>query len=217
MMEPKLWACILHLSTLFNRGIFIDVGANDGSSSLKLTKQFPNRTIFSLEPIETNIRSVHAKMNKNNNVRIIHGGLGQRRGFGEYPANLNDRGAGLGTQTGVLSSYRLQKRSSGHKHLFPIYTVDELVGGRYRLAFGHWDVEGSEADLLRGAERTIRRDRPIFTVESFPFTNSTRHAELMELTEHLGYKCTEVQESCGRPRDCRNFVCVPVEMEATCP
>lgn len=215
-MEPKLWACILHLSTLFKDGIFMDVGANDGSSSLKLTEQFPQRTVFSVEPIESNVRSVYNKLINSTNVRIIHGGLGQARAFGEYPDVLDTRHAGTGTQIGALKNYRWQRRANGHKHYFPIYTVDELVGERYRLAFGHWDVEGNEADLLKGAKRTIRRDRPIFTVETFPRTNSFRHIELMKLTEHFGYNCTEIKEVCGYPKDCRNFVCIPVEMHANC-
>lgn len=215
-MESKLWACILHLSVFFNDGIFMDVGANDGTSSLMLTQQFPNRTIFSIEPIESNIRSVYTKLLDAKNVRIIHGGLGQNRTFGEYPDVLDTaRVPSTKNQVGALKNYHWQRIVKSHKHYFPIFTVDELVGERHKLAFGHWDVEGNEVDVLKGAERTILRDRPIFTVETFPRTNPTRHAELMRWTAILRYKCKKIKEVCGYPRDCRNLVCIPDEMVTT--
>ena len=43
-----------------------------------------------------------------------------------------------------------------------IHTLDSLfLGGAWdgeTLAFGHFDVEGSELDLLQGAERVLRRE-----------------------------------------------------------
>ena len=92
---------------------------------------------------------------------------------------------------------------------FKIHTVDNLFERR-RLALGHWDVEGKELDVLLGAAAVIRRDEPVFTLETFPISNPTGFAALKQhVTDVLGYRMFEMHESCGAPTDCRNFVCVP--------
>lgn len=189
----------------------MDVGANDGSSSLKLAKQFPERIIFAMDPIEGNVRRMFSKLFHYPNVRILHGALGEENGFGKYADKLDQRHA-RSSQIGIIANYDSQKRYQGHKNIFPVYTVDELFGKKYRLAFGHWDVEGSEVFLLRGAEKTIRRDRPFFSVETFPFTNKTRHTELLRKVHSLNYTCVQIDEVCGWPTDCRNLLCSPNEV-----
>ena len=185
-MEPKLWACILRLMPLFrDHGVIMDAGANDGTSSLALARTFQNFTIMSIEPIRTNLVSVHSKLNPfSKRVIVVHGGLG------------------YGTST-----RKLQKSLVNTS--FPMYTVDDLMRHR-TLAFAHWDVETNEIELLKGAQTTIRRDRPLFTVETHPKTNDTKHAELIAMTTNLGYTCREISEECGS-EDCMNLVCVPTE------
>ena len=197
---------------MIGKGVIMDAGANDGYSSLQLATQFPDREIWSVEPIESNIRAMHKKLAAKANIRILHGALGEKREFGKYPDFMNKNSAGTGTQIGALPNYRNKLRRKDHMSLFPVYTIDDLFGKKYRLAFGHWDLEGNEVYLLKGADRTIRRDRPLFTVETFPRQNATRHAELLRQTQYLGYKCVEVKESCGVPKDCRNFMCAPNEI-----
>ena len=66
---------------------------------------------------------------------------------------------------------------------YPITTVDTLFAhGRSRtLVLAHLDLEGHEADALRGANRTLWRDRPVLTVETFPTSMAKWHAEVMAL------------------------------------
>ena len=47
-----------------------------------------------------------------------------------------------------------------------MWPVDQLFATQWneRLGFAHWDTEGNELDILRGAVGTLRRDAPIFTV-----------------------------------------------------
>lgn len=40
---------------VFENGFIMDAGANDGTSTLLLTRQFKNHTILSVEPILVNI------------------------------------------------------------------------------------------------------------------------------------------------------------------
>ena len=146
-----------------------------------------------------------------------------RPGIGTYPDRLNRQSPGTHTQTGELPAYKRRDSHITNRTLrtsYRIYTIDELFLNvtLQRLAFGHWDVEGNEVSLLRAAEKTIQRDRPFFSVETFPRTNATRHSELLRQTNSLGYHCTVVDEVCGSPRDCRNMICIPNESSiAQCP
>lgn len=207
-MEPILWQCILKWSVFFMPGIIMDAGANDGSTTMMLTRQFPNHTILSVEPILVNVANILQKTKKIKNVIVQHGGLGERFTYGSYPRYLDQKTSNIEIQIGNIPNYNHLKYGDVK---FPIFTVDDLVNTR-KLSFGHWDVEGSEIELLSGAQGVIHRDRPIFTVESFYKTNATRHNMLVKEIKEWNYTIIRVDEKCGWPRDCRNHLCVPNEL-----
>jgi FkbM family methyltransferase len=69
---------------------------------------------------------------------------------------------------GPSSSVVEQWRSAEHAQVETV-TVDDLVerSGLGRLDFLKLDVEGAELDALRGAEATLRRDRPKLAVAAY--------------------------------------------------
>ena len=79
------------------------------------------------------------------------------------------------------------------------------------LVLAHLDLEGREADALRGANATLRRDRPVLTVETFPSSMTKWHREVMALLEALDYEVYTVDEKVGWPPDGRNHVGIPRE------
>ena len=79
------------------------------------------------------------------------------------------------------------------------------------LVLGHLDLEGREAAALRGANATIRRDRPVLTVETFPSSMAKWHREVMALLEAHNYEVYTVDEKVGWPPDGRNHVAIPRE------
>ena len=60
--------------------------------------------------------------------------------------------------------------------------------------------EGLESQVLDGAQQTIARDRPLFTVESFPSSEPATYLTLMRKVVKLGYRAYEIDEQCGKPR-----------------
>ena len=161
-MEKLLWLCILKWSLLFKpNGIIMDAGANNGKTTIMLAQQFKNFTIIGVEPILTNVAQILHGTKHLKNVVVQHAGLGNQFSYKSYPDYLDKK---KGSQIGEIENYKDQRH--GDK-LFPIYTVKHLVKDKL-LSFAHWDVEGSEIELLEGAYDIIQRDRPIFTVESFP-------------------------------------------------
>ena len=75
----------------------------------------------------------------------------------------------------------------------------------------HLDLEGGEAAALRGANRTLARDRPVLTVETFPRSMAGWHREVMGLLEANNYQVYTVEEKVGWPPDGRNHVAIPRE------
>lgn len=207
-MEPLLWKCILQWAFLFSKNsVIIDAGANDGTSTLLLSSYFKNHTIFSVEPILVNIANILRKTKKINNIIVQHGGLGDQMTYGTYPRYLDQKKSVAYLQIGKLKSYRHLKQGDVK---FPVFTIDYLFQ-KHKLSFAHWDVEGNEIELLNGAQNVIKRDRPFFTVESFHLSNASHHHTLMSAIKHLNYTIIRVNEKCGWPRDCRNYLCVPNE------
>lgn len=209
-MEPKLWKAVLAAlaAVTLNPGdVLLDAGGNDGVTARMLSNRFPNQTILTVEPIHKNVWEINRKMFTTpgmGNVKVLHGGLGEANSFSDYAATLEDR---PGRQTGIMAIHARLKRIPTRR-IFPIYKVDDLIGSEERLAFAHIDVEGAEPYALRGATNTIARDRPVLTLETFPQTNATQHALLLEMMASLKYACKMVNESCGW-NDCRNLLCLP--------
>ena len=58
--------------------------------------------------------------------------------------------------------------------------------------------------------------RPIFTVEQeLGAANGRGAMALLREVELLGFRAHMVPEICGKERDCRNFICVPLERPLT--
>ena len=210
-VEQRLRAILgglLAVPGLVPPGAVLDAGANNGADSIFLSKLNPERQVVSVEPTRTNVRFIEheTRRHKCSNIEVIHAGLSNASGESSYAQEI-ERGAGS-TQ---LNERTWAHNGGGERIAFNVTTVDALFEGR-ALALAHWDVEGMELAVIQGARRTIARDRPFFTVETFPQSSPQRYQDLMGAVVRLGYQPHEIlNETCGSPRDCRNFLCVPSE------
>ena len=166
--------------------------------------------MHAVEPLPANVLRIMQLARSSPNIQPLHGGLGS-----------SDRTVSLsGSQTKTMLTHvdRRPTVSNDSKRAFRIYRLDSLFfAGPWaseRLAFGHFDVEGSEYDLLRGAAAVLQRDRPIFTVE-MALGDAKASQTLLEEVEAQGFRAYMVPEVCGLNRDCRNFICVPSERPLT--
>ena len=209
-MEGKLHGLMVGILCLIGDGDIMDAGANDGADSVLLSVLFPVRRIIAVEPLRSNV--VRILKVKNDRMEVIEGGLGEKSGVSWYGVSADSKAAWPGAKHGRNQIGRLPfyKRKEDESRVnFTIYTVDEIFKDR-RLAFAHWDVEGNEVNVLRGAVRTIERDRPIFTVETFPTWRPTEHRTLLSQIKEMNYSAHIISEKCGM-KGCRNMICIPVE------
>ena len=203
---------------LVGHGALMDAGANDGLDAVYLATLQPERRVIAVEPIAKNAKAIGVFAAHFKNLKVVHGGLSSTAGIGAYPASWDSRPAGEMLQVNdrtneeALTGRRARKGDVSH---YSIETVDQLMLRlNLSLALAHWDVEGAELDVLQGARATLKRDAPLFTVESYPESKPRNHRKLLHFIARMGYEAHEIREICGIPLDCRNFLCVPERLRA---
>ena len=218
-MEYKLWALLLLIADrrglrtprLGTNGWILDAGAHDGATSVMLCKAmaYLKLQVLALEPLAQNAKIAQQRARREPNLNFKRAGLGEVNGTtGHYPTEYDEHKSNLHLQ---IARFRTHDNAGGAT--YPIVTIDALFGdGRdATLVLAHLDLEGREADALRGANRTLARDRPVLTVETFPTSMGRWHREVMALLEALNYQVYTVEEKVGWPPDGRNHVGIPRE------
>ena len=218
-MEYKLWALLLLIADRGGlrtprpgtQGWILDAGAHDGSTSVMLCRAmaYLKLRVLALEPLAQNAKIAKQRARSEPNLVVMRAGLGEVNGTtGYYPIEYDARQSGMHLQIA-----RWRNADNAGQATYPIVSIDALSGnGReHTLVLAHLDLEGHEADALRGANRTLARDRPVLTVETFPTSMGRWHREVMALLEALNYQVYTVEEKVGWPPDGRNHVGIPRE------
>lgn len=218
-MEIKLWALLLLIADRGGlrkprpgtQGWVLDAGANNGDTAVMLANALRSLRlhVLAVEPLANNVRAARAKAQRMDNLEVRLAGLGAVNGStAHYPKNIDGRRGGLCAQ---VSSFRT-KDTVGNG-TYPIVTIDSLfdAGSNRSLVLAHLDLEGREWDALEGANATLRRDRPVVTVETYPKSMRDRHLAVVAQLDALRYDVYTVEERVGTIRDGRNTVAVPRE------
>ena len=224
--EPVLRSLLggLFAEGLVPPGVIIDAGANDGSDACYYAERQPQRTVHAVEPTLMNVEFINRRWSSRlPNLKALHGGLGSldRIIYEKLASNSTSRSAGrYGAHGGAyqVSGVAQLPTVDGSKAgapSFRIHRIDDLFSSLWRgerLGLAHFDVEGAELDVLMGAKDTIRRDRPVFTVETFVHNHPNLTWSLMRTISLFGYQSYMVEEQCGLPVDCRNIINIPREL-----
>ncbi len=218
-MEYKLWALLLLIADRDGlrkprpgtRGWVLDAGAHDGATGVMLANALRRLRlhVLSLEPLSSNVKVAQERAETVLNLHVQRVGLGAVNGTtGHYPGEYDERKSGIHLQVA-----RFRDKDNVGDASYPIVTIDALFGdgSDSTLVLAHLDLEGREADALRGASATLRRDRPVLTVETFPKSMAPWHREVMALLEARNYQVYTVEEQVGWPPDGRNHVGIPRE------
>lgn len=213
--EPVFINILLGLLGGLPDGSVIDSGAHVGTETCLFAQAAPGRIVHAIEPLYTNVNAISTKYRHLTNLRPIQAGLGSEEMMVEPISGM--KAAGQMYDPAKLRKKRL-RNSSAHSDInrrrwFDVRRVDSLFQDEWRgetLALAHFDVEGAELDVLRGATATILRDAPVVTTELFVHANASYTRELMNyVSETLQYDSYLVEEVCGLRMDCRNLLHVP--------
>jgi len=152
----------------------IDAGANVG----KITRFLAQRTsqrVTAFEPAPTTFRCLQKNTRDLENVVLMNCALGSAKGVSSF--------VGDGTVTAHLSDGK-----RGQTIGVSVVTLDEYLDGS-DVGLIKIDVEGGEAGVLAGAQRTIQRSQPLLAIEVIDQhlrRGKTTRADLFRLVEQCG-------------------------------
>lgn len=134
--------------TYEDKEIFVDAGACNLTTSLRLRKHCPRVKVYAFEPDpECYRRCLDRKEDLNfETAKILPFGTWSKRDSLRFQAGL--RGASYISET-----------NEGNETI-EVMPIDEAIDEGDKVTFIKMDVEGSELESLKGAAKTIRRDRP---------------------------------------------------------
>jgi FkbM family methyltransferase len=130
----------------------IDIGANVGHYTLAMARLTgPDGHVFAFEPFPETFSVLTANLRSAglSNVSLVNAAASDRSGTAQLHYSGNHYAVNV-SDTGELSCLCLPLDALG-------------LNGRIRLV--KIDVEGHEAAVIRGAEQTLRRHRPIVIME----------------------------------------------------
>jgi len=157
----------------------VDIGANIGLTSLALSSICRDGTVIAIEPVPHTFEL----LNKN----LAGAGI----------QNVSTFNVAVGASEGSVSMYVDERNlatsfvvdiDSGSDQEIPLTSLDSLVSrlAIERLNFIKIDVEGCELEVLKGAETTLNRFKPIVMLEMNHWClNVFRRVSLPEFREKL--------------------------------
>jgi len=171
--------------------VMIDVGANQGITTLFYAKSFPDSIVMAVEPHPFNARQILKNTRRNiaGNIVLAHCAASDHQG----ELRLSDHSNASAVETEGIR--------------VPVNTLDSLCAEA--VGFLKIDVEGAEDAVLRGAKNVIAKHKPVMDIEVHLFMRENRHAFLNDLVLWLstfGYAFDVVAGYQGRlvvePTEC---------------
>lgn len=157
--------------------VVVDVGAHIGTHTVFFAQAVgPQGAVVSVEPQ----RFIHQILCANIALNALQNVLTYQAAFGEEPGSI----AVLPLNYGVENNFGGLELGKGHKgYSVPVMTLDSLA--LPQCHFVKIDVEGMEANVLRGARATLGRHRPLLYVEN---DRQDKSAALIALLFELDYR-----------------------------
>jgi FkbM family methyltransferase len=181
--EPGAEALALTCVDRLKPESFWDVGANIGYYTWLLKSASPElrAVLFEASPQNAELVRTTLRRNQLREVELIAAGASDCQGYAYLRV---DSEAGATSTLDHSTEQTFEERhwgvSSG-KIAISLATIDDERSRRPRVDFLKIDVEGHEAAVLRGAQRTISSDQPILFTECF----------------HPGHPCLQYLEQRG--------------------
>jgi FkbM family methyltransferase len=162
--------------------VFFDIGSNVGFFALIAARRVgPRGASYAFEPVPANVEQIvgNAARNALDNVTVIAGAVSDSAGTATLYLDRHPGGA-------TLSAADLPGGDGGQIEV-EVVTIDGLVADRRCRPpdVVKIDVEGAEAAVLRGMERTLAEHRPVVICEVDSATRAGVEAKAAEITAML--------------------------------
>jgi FkbM family methyltransferase len=177
--------------------VVIDVGANVGWYSLHLARWLADRggRIYAMEPVPDTFRALARNIELNGLQDAI---VATNAGFGSE-ARMISFFVPAFTGSVAASQRQLFPGEANREVVCRLTTLDDFVEeqGIARVDLIKADVEGAEIDVLRGARRTLERDRPVLFLEmlrKWAAAFGYHPNDIIALLREYGYRCYAMRE-----------------------
>jgi FkbM family methyltransferase len=146
---------------------FLDVGANMGKETVRLSRKFPNGKILAIEPVSFNyfaLDSIKKKL-KLNNVTTIRKAIDNKPGTANIQIPVMNSGVVVGTRSTFGQRKKLDCKCILEK--VETETIDNIVKEfeLNRVDYIKSDTEGHDSVVLLSGVETIKKFRPFIRVE----------------------------------------------------
>lgn len=171
--------------------LLVDVGANVGTFAIELARSVPGLQVLAVEPVRDTYEALVVNVNKNgvgNQVRTLRTALAEKPGEAVMTSELT-------ACNYVVARHGTHARAG--EEAVPQTTLDLLLEstGHEQVTVIKCDVEGLELGVLRGARRTLERQRPDLLIEiDARWTARYGHTpeDVLSLLGSLGYRSQRV-------------------------
>jgi len=156
--------------------VAVEVGSNIGALTVPMAKMC--KMVYAFEPQSDNYNLLMTNIRSNglsNSTKVYRAAIGSRQGMVNIP-RLNELGH---------SNYGCVEIGDGTDRVV-MQKLDVVLQNEDKIKLIKIDVEGSELEVLKGAEQMIERCRPILYVEN---DRKEKSAELVGWLIDHGYRC----------------------------
>lgn len=171
------------LKEVFAQGTALDIGANIGNHTLFFAQRFAR--VHAFEPHPTTAELLRLNTQWVGHVSVYAHGLGDVRG----QFDLIEHAANLGG-----SSIRIGDSTGGQVLPIAVERLDDLALDLQGLCFIKIDVEGFEAQVLRGSKATLAERQPLVVLEQHESEFTEGSTESIRFLSSLGYRFCWHQE-----------------------
>lgn len=171
-------------------GLVLDVGANAGDWTAALLRLVPAARVLALEPAPDMADHLRRRFASDARVDVVPVAVSDKCGSADLHVTAHSHNTSLQQPRDMNRDYGVE---SGWEEVGLVTvetsTLDALVGDRDEISVVKIDVQGAEAQVLRGATTTLRRARAVIIEvnERSHYEGDAAPAEIDSAMRALGY------------------------------
>lgn len=200
-----------------------DIGSNTGIYSILSAVSQPYSKIFAFEPnpINSERLSQNLALNKLNNVELIENAIGEENKIINLNVPENDIISDTTSVIEEFSKSTYKGKLSWKKIEVEQFSIDEMYSrlNLTRLDLIKIDVEGYEIEVLKGAQKVLKSNRPKILLETFP--DREKQSWFKNFVTKFDYKAytisntgLKIDESDFEVKEGYNYLLIPAEMDS---
>lgn len=166
----------------------IDIGANEGYFSVDMRQRFPNATIFAFEPLHDCFETLNKKMSGDSKFFSWNAALGEETGETVIHRSSSHPSSSLLPMAGLHKM--LYPKSAYHtKETIQVKRLDDIPLELTGAVLVKIDVQGFEAQVIRGAAETLKKCSVVVVENSFVtlYEGQALFGEIHDLLQGLGF------------------------------